>query len=63
MDETKYFVGIDVSKAALDVHVLPVGKSQRFPNDGDGHAALAGWLSSHPVERVVLEAVSVLEQQ
>ncbi|MGX1495019.1 transposase [Labrenzia sp. MBR-25] len=63
MDETKHFVGIDVSKAALDVHVLPVGKSQRFPNDGDGHVALAEWLSSYPVERVVLEATGGYERK
>lgn len=63
MDETKYFVGIDVSKAALDVHVLPVGKSQRFPNDGNGLAALEEWLSSHPVERVVLEATGGYERK
>lgn len=63
MDKTEQFVGIDVSKAALDVHVLPAGTSRRFTNDRGGHTALGEWLSPHPVERVILEATSGYERK
>jgi len=63
MDETKHFVGIDVSKAALDVHVLPDNRSHRFANDRDGHAALGEWLPTATVERVVLEATGGYERK
>lgn len=34
------FVGIDVSKDWLDVHIAPGGESLRVGNDGDGIARL-----------------------
>lgn len=52
------FVGIDVSKARLDVAVVPTGEVFGVPNDDDGHARLIAWLrrQNAGVERVVLEA-------
>jgi transposase len=59
------FVGIDVSKAALDVVVEPGGPYARFDNDPDGHAALLEHLRAHDAEparfTVVMEATGRLE--
>lgn len=48
-------IGIDVSKAALDVHLHPEGLRQSFANDSAGHVALVGWAVSHRPERVIFE--------
>jgi transposase len=55
------FVGIDVSKDTLDVHVLPSAGAFGLPNDPDGIARLAARLSAAPPELVVLEATGGLE--
>ena len=49
-------IGIDVSKAVLDVHLHPDGLRQRFANDSAGHATLIGWATSQQPERVIFEA-------
>jgi len=54
------FVGIDVSKDALDVAVFE-GPSWRFANDETGFAALVAELRSRPVRLAVLEATGGLE--
>ncbi len=38
------FVGIDVSKVALDFDFLPNGSAQQFSNDPDGISALLALL-------------------
>lgn len=48
--------GVDVSKAWLDAHIRPVGRFERFANDGDGIAALAQLCRTHQAEIVVMEA-------
>ncbi len=60
MNESKIFVGIDVSKDALDVHVLPSGASWRERNDEAGAAALVARLEQlgAPV-LTVMEATNV----
>lgn len=59
MDAT--FVGIDVSKAWLDVHVLPGGDAFRLDNDAGGIEQLKARLAGlHPL-RVALEATGGLE--
>ncbi|MHA7774534.1 IS110 family RNA-guided transposase [Roseibium sp. M-1] len=63
MDETVYFVGIDVSKATLDVHVLPGDTRERFGNDQTGWAELVALLSPFAVERVVMEATGGYERK
>ena len=48
-------IGVDISKDHLDVHRLSSGAAARFPNSSAGFSALAAWLSSEGVERVVYE--------
>jgi transposase len=50
------FVGIDVSKNWLDVHVRPQNEGWRVANDAAGHDELAKKLSGLEVKLVVLEA-------
>jgi transposase len=62
---SKLYLGIDVSKEWLDLHVLD-GVSQRFANSTDGHRALIELVRSlsrqQPIERVVLEATGGYER-
>lgn len=55
------FVGIDVSKATLDVDCLPVSQPQQFANDAQGIAALTALLKGRNAERIVLEATGGYE--
>lgn len=55
------FVGIDVSKAALDFDCLPVRAPERFSHDEAGIAALVTRLKASAVERIVLEATGGYE--
>ena len=50
------FVGIDVSKARLDVHVRPSGEEWFVGNDDAGYAELVGKLATIRPQLVVLEA-------
>lgn len=56
------FVGIDVSKATLDVAVLGVATHRQFQNTARGFRALAAWLKRWRPQRVVLEATGGYEQ-
>lgn len=53
--------GIDVSKARLDVFVLPQRRALGFSNAAQGIGALTRQLQRQGVERVVLEATGGLE--
>ena len=53
--------GIDVSKARLDVCVLPQRFSMAFGNEAEGIGNLVSRLKLHGVERIVLEATGGLE--
>lgn len=55
------FVGIDVAKAHLDVHVRPAGLAFREPNDDAGIAAVAARLAPLAPAAVVLEATGGYE--
>jgi transposase len=55
------FVGIDVSKDRLDVHVLPVGEAFAVARHGEGLDELVGRLRSLPAALVVLEATGGYE--
>lgn len=55
------FVGVDVSKAALDVDCLPVSAREQFSNDAEGINALVRRLKGSAVERIVLEATGGYE--
>jgi len=55
------FVGIDVSKRRLDVHVLPQGEAFHVPRDEAGVAALCARLSGLGVSHVAVEATGGFE--
>jgi transposase len=55
------FVGIDVSKAHLDVHVLPSGDSFRVGHDDAGFVTLIARVRPFPATVVVLEATGGYE--
>ena len=55
------FVGIDVSRAMLDVHRLPDGAARSFGYDAAGLAGLLDWLAAAPPDLVVLEATGGLQ--
>jgi transposase len=56
MTSESLFVGVDVSKARLDVAVRPTGEACSFPNDEEGTSALVAKLQALEPELVVLEA-------
>ena len=56
------FVGIDISKDRLDVHVRPLGIGFAVGNDAAGHAALIGRLRPLRTKRIVLEATGGYER-
>ncbi len=49
-------IGIDISKASLDVHFSPANKNLRLPNTAEGHAALIRAANGNPVAACVFEA-------
>ncbi len=53
---TKDSIGIDISKAHLDVAWPRTGKSARFSNDRQGFAALRRWIGDGQPELVAFEA-------
>ena len=62
MPETRSFVGIDVSKRWLDVHIRPQGRTRRLANDEAGVAACLRLLQACAPERIVLEPTGGLER-
>ncbi len=48
-------VGVDISKATLDVHLHPAGIARQFANDATGIKALLGWLGDRDIARIVFE--------
>ena len=55
------FVGIDVSKNALDLHALPGAAHARFPNDQSGIRNVVAWVKERRASLVVLEATGGFE--
>ena len=62
MDTPARFVGIDVSKAHLDVASRPDGQEFRLPNTPGGIASLVERLKSSPPALILLEATGGLER-
>lgn len=56
------FIGIDVSKEWLDVHLLTEGSAVRFENSAVGCQAVVERLITVPAERIVLEATGGYER-
>jgi transposase len=57
------FVGIDVSKAALDVHVDPTGQTLHVPNDPEGFGRIRQLLNQFQVKRILMEATGRYERR
>lgn len=55
------FVGIDVSKTALDTHIRPDATARRFDNTPEGIAALLEWVTPLAPALIVLEATGGYE--
>jgi hypothetical protein len=49
----EHFIGIDVAKDRLDVHIRPNGESFTLARDGEALAALAIWLAAPRKVRAV----------
>jgi transposase len=60
-DSEPVFVGIDVSKSHVNVHILPTGETDRTTRSPDALIALAQRLRERSPERVVMEATGGLE--
>lgn len=53
---SKVYIGVDVSKKNLDVHLHPINKAMRIKNDEAGIAKLINSLGKYQIEQVVFEA-------
>src|SRR5262245_65930807 len=53
---SRTFVGVDVSRDHLDVHVRPAALRRRFANTADGIAEVVAWVRPHAAERIVFES-------
>lgn len=60
--ETAVYVGIDTSKAWLDVYLQPIGQSLRIPNTKDGVRQLRRELTGIGVALIVIEATGKLHR-
>lgn len=63
MKDTLIFVGIDVSKAQLDVEIRPTGEKESVANDKAGIKALVKRLAKLQPTLIVLEATGGYERQ
>ena len=63
MEVTPIFVGIDVSKARLDVSIRPTGKRDSVVNDKVGIKALVKRLAEIQPALIVMEATGSMERQ
>ncbi len=61
MTAEKWYVGIDVSKAGLDVALLPAGEYWQFENTPKGITKLIHQLRSLTLDRIVVEATGGYE--
>jgi len=59
---TQATIGVDVSKAHLDIHARPMGETLRVTNDAAGFRELETWLAPWSVTRVVFEATGAYHQ-
>ena len=61
-DAMERYVGIDVSKRALDVHVLPEGEALHVPRDSKGLDELVSWLRARQPRIIAVEATGGFER-
>lgn len=58
---TKIYVGVDVSKNQLDVHLHPIAKAISFANSEDGIKKMCKQLAAYVVEQIVCESTGGYE--
>lgn len=58
----KFYMGIDVSKAVLDVFILPIKKPMQFKNNSQGIKKLIETLKSFPPTMIIMEATGGYEK-
>lgn len=63
MTATEHFVGVDVSKRTLDMHVRPTGEVRAVANDAQGIAELREHLLELQPHLIVLEATGGYERE
>jgi transposase len=63
MDQVSRFVGIDISKDHLDVHIRPDDQQQRFKYDNAGLTNLLKMMIEVQPQRIVMEATGGYEQR
>lgn len=63
MENISQWIGIDISKATLDVYIRPLGKALRFANTESDISKLVEQLKSDSVNLIVLEATGGLETE
>jgi len=61
MDSDLVFVGIDISKATLDVDSYPANEPRRFLNEDASREKLCEWLKARNPTLIVMEATGGLE--
>ena len=55
------FVGIDISKASIDVELYPASDTKRFANDEVGRKQARTWLKQRAPTLIVMEATGGFE--
>ena len=63
MENISQWIGIDVSKAILDVYFRPLGKVLKVANTEEAISNLVEKLKSYPVNLIVIEATGKLETE
>lgn len=56
-------IGVDISKANLDVHRFPDGQTQQFTNNKEGFQQFIQWTKNQPPTLVLCEAIGGYEKQ
>ena len=56
---TDHILGVDISKANLDVHLIPTGETQQFANSTVGFRRLIAWLRERLIVPLCLDAASM----
>ena len=56
-------VGVDISKATLDVYLHPQAIARQFPNTVAGVTDLLSWLGQGPIHRVIFEPTGAYHHQ
>ena len=59
---SRFFIGVDVCKDALDAHVRPAGVARRFDNSPGGIEQLVAWAQSFAPERIVFESTGLYQK-